>query len=163
DEKTGDILWKREYDCPYKISYASGPRTTPVVSKGRVYTLGAMGDLYCLDTKSGDVIWSKSLMKEYQIDAPHWGFAGHPLLDGDHLICVVGGKGSVAVAFNKDTGKEVWKALTAGEPGYAPPTMIEHGGKKQLIIWHPESVNSLNPETGDVHWSVPCPGKGKGK
>ena len=94
------------------------------------------------------------LLKEYKMLIPTWGFAGHPLLDGDRLICLVGGEGSVAVAFHKDTGKEIWKALSAAEPGYAPPTIITPAdGKRQLILWHPESINSLNPETGQVYWS----------
>jgi outer membrane protein assembly factor BamB len=61
----------------------------------------------------------------------------------------------VAVAFDKDSGKELWRALDAREPGYAPPTMIEAGGTKQLILWHPQSVNSLDPATGKVFWSHP--------
>src|SRR5262249_20696046 len=121
DEAKGTILWQKEYECPYRISYALGPRCTPVVTQDKVYTLGAMGDLYCFDVKNGDILWSKSLLKEYGIEAPGWGFAGHPLVDGNRLICLVGGKGSVIVAFDKDSGKELWKALSAGEPGYAPP------------------------------------------
>jgi len=140
---------------PYAVSYASGPRTTPLVDGDRVYTLGTMGDLLCLDTKDGKVLWSKNLPKYYKVEVPQWGFAGHPLLDGDHLICLVGGEGSVAVAFDKMTGKEVWRALSASEPGYAPPTMIEVAGKRQLIIWHPQAVNALDPQTGAVHWTFP--------
>jgi outer membrane protein assembly factor BamB len=75
------------------------------------------------------------------------------LLDGDRLICLVGGKDSVAVAFDKDTGKEIWKNLSAGEPGYAPPMIYEIGGVRQLILWHPESINSLDPVTGKLYWS----------
>src|SRR5437868_13923910 len=84
-----------------------------------------------------------------------WGFAGHPILDGNRLICLVGGKGSTVVAFDKDTGKELWKALSANEPGYAPPMIYTIGGKRQLIIWHPQGVNSLNPESGELYWTVP--------
>ena len=76
-------------------------------------------------------------------------------MDGKKLICLVGGEGSVAVAFDKDTGKELWQALSAEETGYCPPTMIEAGGKRQLLIWHAEAINSLDPETGKVYWSVP--------
>jgi outer membrane protein assembly factor BamB len=101
------------------------------------------------------VLWSKDLKKAYATETPIWGFAGHPLVDGKKLICLVGGKGSVAVAFDKDTGKELWKALTAEEPGYCPPSIIEAGGKRQLIIWDSENVNGLDPETGKVYWSVP--------
>ena len=159
DEAKGTLIWKYEYDRPYQIAYPSGPRTTPIISKDKVYALGAMGDLVCLDLKTGAKVWHRQLMEDYQIDAPLWGFSGHPLLDGDRLICLVGGQGSVAVAFHKDTGKELWKALTSGEPGYAPPVIYEFGGVRQLIVWHPESVNSLNPETGAVYWSQPYGGR----
>lgn len=155
DAKTGKTLWKHEYDCPYHVSYPCGPRCTPTVSEGKVYTLGTEGNLFCLDAAKGTVIWSKELKKEYKTETPVWGFTGHPLVDGKKLICLVGGKGSVAVAFDKDTGKELWKALTAEEPGYCPPSIIEAGGKRQLLIWDPENLNGLDPETGKVYWSVP--------
>jgi outer membrane protein assembly factor BamB len=155
DEATGKVLWKHEYDCPYQISYPAGPRTTPVVNGDRVYTLGAMGDLLCLDVATGKVLWSKNFPRDYNAQVPMWGFSASPLLDGDRLICLVGGPGSVVVAFHKDTGQEVWRALSAKEPGYAPPMVYEVAGKRQLIIWHPESVNSLDPETGKVYWSQP--------
>jgi outer membrane protein assembly factor BamB len=151
----GKVLWKHEYDCPYQISYPAGPRATPTVHQGKVYTLGAEGNLLCLDANGGKPLWSKDLKKEYNIEAPIWGFCGHPLVDGKKLICLVGGEGSVAVAFNKDTGAELWRALSAREPGYCPPTMIEHGGTRQLLIWHPQALNSLNPDTGEVYWSEP--------
>lgn len=162
DEKSGKILWTHEYDCLYEVSYASGPRTTPLVSGGKVYTLGTMGDLFCLDIQMGKVEWSKNLVKEYNADVQQWGFSAHPLLDGNRLICLVGGPGSVAVAFDKDTGKEIWKSLSASSAGYAPPMIYEIGGTRQLILWHADAVNSLNPETGKVYWSQPFGGK-KGK
>lgn len=156
DAATGEELWKHEYPCSYLISYPCGPRTTPTVDSDRVYTLGAEGNLLCLKTDSGEVVWSKDLKQEYHTTAPHWGFSGHPLVDGDKLICLVGGKGSVVVAFDKLTGKELWKALsTSEEAGYCPPSIIEAASKRQLIIWTPDSVNGLNPETGESYWSVP--------
>ena len=153
DEASGKILWKHEYPCVYQVSYGSGPRTTPVIAGGKVYTLGSMGDLVCLDLNQGNLIWSKNLTKEYETPAPQWGFSGHPLVDGERLICLVGGKGSVVVAFHKDTGKEIWRALEARAPGYAPPMIYEIDGKRQLILWHAESINSLDPVTGKLHWS----------
>ena len=155
DDATGELLWKHEYDCPYTISYPLGPRTTPVVAGGKVYTLGAMGNLLRLDAATGKVEWSRDFRKDYGIDAPLWGFSGHPLLDGDRLICLVGGQGSTVVAFDKETGKELWKAVSAKEPGYAPPVIYEAGGARQLIAFDAEKVSSLNPETGEVHWSEP--------
>lgn len=153
DEADGKMLWKRDYDCPYDISYPAGPRTTPTVDQERVYTLGAMGDLYCLETATGKVLWTHQFRKDYGVESPMWGFAGHPLVDGQKLICLARGEGTTVVAFDKMTGKELWRALSAAEPGYAPPMIYEAAGRRQLIIWHPEAVNSLDPETGKVYWS----------
>src|SRR5262245_1216277 len=153
DAASGKPLWTHAYDCPYKISYAAGPRCTPTVHQGKVYALGAMGNLTCLDADKGTVIWSKDFAKEYGVKAPHWGFCGHPLVDGQRLICIVGGDGTTAVAFDKDNGKELWRSLSSEQTGYSAPTMIEAGGAKQLLIWHGESLNALNPETGKPYWS----------
>lgn len=155
DEATGKQLWKHEYDCTYQMSYAAGPRAVPVVTGDQVYTLGAMGDLYCFNIKTGAVVWNKNLLKEYGFETPTWGICSSPLIDGQRLVCLAGGEGSVGVAFDKDTGKELWKALSAREPGYAPPMIYEIGGKRQLILWHPQAVNALNPETGEVYWTQP--------
>jgi outer membrane protein assembly factor BamB len=163
DAKNGDVLWKHEYDCPYRISHPGGPRCTPTVQDAKVYTLGAEGNLFCLDARKGKVIWAKDFKKHYRAQTPLWGFAGHPLVHGKSVFCVVGGQGagSMVVGFDKDSGKELWKALSGdpnlsgGDQGYCPPTLIEAGGKKQLLIWHGSSINSLDPETGKRYWSVP--------
>jgi outer membrane protein assembly factor BamB len=159
DEATGKVLWKHEYDCTYRISYAAGPRTTPVVHDGKVYTLGAMGHLFCLDAANGKVLWSKDFVADFKAPVPLWGFAAHPLLDGDKLICLVGGKDQIVVAFDRKTGEVKWHALSfenrGTQLGYCPPMIFRAGGKRQLIVWHPESVNSLDPETGKVYWSEP--------
>jgi len=153
DAASGAVHWKHEYQRTYNISYPKGPRCTPTVADGKVYALGAEGDLHCLNAQSGMVVWKKDFVSEYKAKTPQWGFTNHPLVDDRWVYCVVGGTGSVVVAFDKDTGEEAWRALSASEPGYCPPTMIEHGGDKQLIIWHKESINSLNPGTGEVRWS----------
>src|SRR6185436_10686313 len=128
---------------------------TPAIADGKVYALGAEGNLFCLDAEKGTAIWSNDFKKTFSVKTPMWGFAGHPLVDGKKLICLAGGQGSVAIAYDKDTGKELWRALSAKEPGYAPPMIYEFAGKRQLILWHPESVNSLDPETGKVLWTYP--------
>ncbi len=155
DAATGRLLWKHEYDCPYSISYASGPRCTPTVADGRVYALGAEGNLACLDAATGRLLWSKDFKTDYAAPTPIWGFCGHPLVEGDLLVCLVGGPGSVAVAFDRVTGAERWKALTASESGYCPPTMIESAGARQLVIWDADNLNALDPATGRVLWSQP--------
>lgn len=155
DAATGEVIWEHSVPRAYDVSYGGGPRCTPTVDGDRVYSLGAMGHLDCLSTKDGSVLWSKSFTEDYDAKVPIWGFAGHPLVHGDHLVCLVGGPGSVAVAFDKRTGKEVWKALSSREPGYCPPTLIEQGGNDVLLIWHPEALNALDPASGEIHWSIP--------
>ena len=153
DVVDGRVLWKHEYECPYTVSYPAGPRATPTVQEGKVYTLGAEGNLFCLEAASGKVLWSREFKKDYGAKTPLWGFAAHPLIDGKKLICLVGGEGSVAMALDKDNGNELWRALSAKEPGYCPPMIYEFNGKRELIIWHPEAVNALDPDTGKVYWS----------
>ncbi len=153
--KTGESVWKYEYDCNYTVSFPSGPRCTPTVQDGKVYFLGAEGNLACLDVATGKPIWTKDFKKDYGAKTALWGYCSHPLVVGNKLFCVVGGEGSTAVAFDKDTGKELWKALTAEEQGYSAPTLIDAGGTKQLLIWHASSINGLDPETGKKYWAVP--------
>ncbi len=117
----GSEVWKHENDCTYKISYPAGPRATPTVADGKVYVLGAEGDLFCLDAKTGRELWSKNFKEDYRAETPIWGFAGHPLVEGNKVFCIVGGKDSVAVAFDKDTGKELWRSLSASAPVTQPP------------------------------------------
>jgi outer membrane protein assembly factor BamB len=154
DEKDGKPLWTHAYDCTYEVGYPGGPRTTPLVHGGKVYTLGTMGDLLCLDISDGKVLWSKNFRKDYNAPIQTWGFSASPLLDGDRLICLVGGD-AVAVAFHKDTGKELWKGPAVKEHGYCPPVIYKVGDRRQLIIWEPAAVNGLDPETGKVLWSQP--------
>ena len=153
DAASGKLLWKHEYERPYAISYASGPRCTPTVADGSVYTLGAEGDLRCLDAATGKLIWSKDFKKDYAATTPIWGYCGHPLVDGDQLVCVVGGEGSVAVAFDRKTGRELWKNLSASEQGYCPPTIVGSAGSRQLLIWDADKLNALEPATGRLVWS----------
>jgi outer membrane protein assembly factor BamB len=155
NEADGKVLWSYEYDCPYTCSYPLGPRTTPVINNGKAYTLGTEGNLFCFDADSGKVLWSHDFKKDYGAKTPYWGFAAHPLVDGQKLICVVGGKDSIAVAFDKETGKEIWKSLDASQQGYCPPMIYEIAGKRQLIIWDADAVNGLDPETGKPYWSHP--------
>jgi outer membrane protein assembly factor BamB len=161
DARTGAKIWEHAYDCAYRISYPAGPRATPLVAGSRVFTLGAMGDLLCLETQDGKVVWRRELLKDFTDEPPVWGYAAHPLLDGDRLICLVGGTNSAVVAFHKDTGKELWRALDTREIGYAPPVIYIVDGKRQLVIWHPDGVVGLTPETGKVLWTHSYPVGGK--
>lgn len=156
DEKTGNELWKHEYECDYgRLSYPSGPRANPTVDGDRVYHLGAMGDLVCLDAAKGTVRWSKNFPKDYGGRIPIWGYAAHPLIDGDKLICLGGGTDRLVVALDKKTGKDLWaKESCASDFGYCPPMIYTFGGRRQLIIWHGTAVLGLDPETGGRLWKV---------
>ncbi len=157
NESDGKLIWEHKYDCEYGISYASGPRVTPAVDGKHLYSLGAEGHLRCLTTDSGKLVWEKRLggPEKGETPTPIWGFATHPLVDGDKVICLTGRPDGIVAAFNKLTGEELWSAVRAKGPGYCPPMIHEAAGRRQLIVWHPESVNSLDPETGKVYWSVP--------
>ena len=155
DLKTGKDRWVFEHKVDYMLSYPGGPRATPTVADGRVYFLGAMGHFTCLDAKTGTVIWQKDFQKDFGAPLPIWGFSAHPLVKDGTVYCLVGGEGSVAVAFDAVTGKVKWKSLSVKNQGYCPPSIINAGGVEQLIIWHSEAMNSLNPATGEKYWDLP--------
>jgi outer membrane protein assembly factor BamB len=96
-----------------------------------------------------------NLPERYGAKPPVWGYAACPLLDGDRLITLAGGDGSLVVALHKDTGKELWRALSAFSIGYCPPIIYTVGKTRQLVVWEPEAVCGLEPETGKVYWQVP--------
>lgn len=161
DIASGKTVWEHTYDCPYTIAYPTGPRCTPTVDGDFVFTLGAMGHLKCFNRSSGEIVWEKNLMEEYGTKPPPWGFSSHPIVDGDHLLLPVGGgQGSAVVCFNKSTGEEVWRNLISTDVAYAPLMIFEGPGppaKRQLLFWHGDGVDSLNPNTGRLYWHVTWP------
>lgn len=169
DVKTGNEIWTHEYESQYTILYPTGPRCTPTVDGEYVYTLGAMGDLKCLKVENGDLVWQKKLTEEYKTKPPLWGYASHPYVDGENLIVPTGGDTSGIVAFNKTTGKEIWRAITTSDIGYSPIIIHEptHDApttdassvntKRQLIFWHGEGISSLSPDDGTEYWSCQFP------
>ena len=160
DEQTGEVLWTHEWETTYRMlvySYAVGPRATPTVDDDRVYVLGATGRLFCFDVETGAIRWQKDYIEDYDTSVPVYGIASAPLVDGDRLIALVGGEpDALVVAFDKHTGEELWRSLPVrSELGYAHPVIYEAGGVRQLIIWHPEALASLDPETGAIYWEHP--------
>ena len=158
DEKSGRILWSREWTADYKgIGYATGPRATPTVDGDRVYIVGGTGILLCLNAGTGAVIWQKDYVRDYRMEMPGWGITSAPLIDGNRVIAIVGGRPDAKVmAFDKANGKEMWRALPSdSEQGYCQPVIVEVGGIRQLIIWHPIAAASLDPATGTVYWQQP--------
>ena len=158
DQKTGKVLWAREWPANYQgIGYGTGPRATPTVDGDRAYIAGAAGALLALDARTGAIVWNKDYVQDYGTVIPGWGIASSPIVDGHRLIAIVGGQPDAkVVAFDKLTGKELWRAIASdSEPGYSQPIIVEASGKRQLIIWHPVAVTSLDPATGAVHWQQP--------
>jgi outer membrane protein assembly factor BamB len=155
DESTGKTLWTHAYDVAYEAwafdpTQEIGPVATPIVHDGKIYTLGRLGHLFCLDAKKGEVLWQRNLEKDYAgAFAPG---TPSPLIEGDLLILFIGGKpGACVVGLHKDTGKEVWTALDESLT-FSSPIVISSGGKKQLIVWTQESVTSLDPAAGTTYW-----------
>lgn len=156
DANSGQLLWKHEHPARYTISYPAGPRATPVVHDGLVYTIGAVGHMFCFAADSGEIRWQKDFQQDFGTQLPTWGMAASPLVDGDRLITLVGGTdGGLVICFHRKTGEELWRALNDTGVGYCPPVIYEFGGRRQLIIWHPTAVSALDPETGAVLWEVP--------
>lgn len=159
DEATGKPLWQLSWAADYRgIDYGGGPRATPTVDGDRVYVLGAAGELLCLRAENGAIEWRKNFRKEYGADNLMWGSACAPLVDGDRLIAVAGGKPDAKiVAFNKRTGREIWRALSSvdSEPGYSQPVLAVIDGNRRLIVWHAGAVAALDPEDGRLAWEHP--------
>ena len=153
EEATGKALWTYAYEAEYPDlppENRSTPTATPIVEAGRLYMIGGNGHVHCLVAATGKPVWEKRLDKEFEIKPQSC--RPSPLIEGDLLILLTGGKPTACViALEKNSGKEVWKALDDSVSN-SSPIVITAGGKRQLIVWTGESVTSLVPSTGEVHW-----------
>ena len=155
DAATGKILWTHEDEQTYGMSYPNGPRCTPLVADGKVYTLGGEGLLHCFEAETGEVVWDLELKDRYDSKAPLWGFSAHLVLDGDRLLTLAGDNGPHVVALDKATGEELWRTDVSKQSGYSPPTFMTIGGERQLVTARPDKFAAVDPETGEELWSVP--------
>ena len=153
---SGQPIWKHEYSVKYdKLDYGNGPRAAPTWHDGKLYTVGALGELRCLIAATGERVWSKNYVSDLKGRLPPWGFAGSAFMDGDNVLVQPGGEnGGSIVALNRHTGDEVWRSLD-DEAGYATPMIVEHQGQRQLICWTPTNIHSLDPASGQPFWHVP--------
>jgi formylglycine-generating enzyme required for sulfatase activity/outer membrane protein assembly factor BamB len=153
---TGKPLWAHAYAVSYQgLSYPGGPRAAPTVHDGRVYALGAVGHLHCLDSATGAVRWARDMVRQERARVPTWGFAASPVVFEDLLIIHAGAEpDGCLVALDRRTGKEAWRSLP-DQAGYATPLLIEREGRRQLVCWTPTHVRGLEPRTGKLLWSVP--------
>ncbi|MBL8176285.1 MAG: PQQ-like beta-propeller repeat protein [Bryobacterales bacterium] len=158
DEATGHTLWTHSWPADYRgLDYHNGPRITPTVDQDRVYALGAKGMLFCLRTRDGKPLWSSDFVRDFDAQIPGWGASNAPIVHGNLVIAIVGGKGDAkVVAFDKFTGKPIWRALSSqqSEQGYSQPVIV-HNPSPQLIVWHAGAIDALHPATGKHLWSHP--------
>jgi outer membrane protein assembly factor BamB len=155
DMATGRELWTQRWEAEYNDSNGDGPRSTPTWDQGRIYALGATGELRCLDANSGAVIWGKNILSENQAENLQWAQAASPLIVDDKVIVLPGGGGGKSVvAYNKMTGAPVWKALDDRQ-AYVSPMLVELGGRRQIVVVSSTRVVGLTPENGSLLWSYP--------
>lgn len=159
DASTGELIWTHRYPVRYGVlgGYNNGPRASATIHDGRVYTLGAVGHVFCFDATSGEVLWSHDMVADFDAEVPMWGFAASPVIDGERVLIHAAGRpnGSL-MAFNRLTGEEIWRSLP-DQAGYSTPILIDAPSGRQITLWTPEHIHGLDPETGEVYWSVPYP------
>jgi len=156
DASTGEEVWIHTYNRPYSgVGYPTGPRASVLIHDGRAYSFGTMGDLHCLDALTGKIIWKVVGMEDYDIGTPVWGLASSPIIEKDLLIVQLGGRPDAClVAFDRITGREVWRALS-DQASYTAPIIIDQAGKRVLVCWTGDNLAGLDPANGNVYWKVP--------
>lgn len=153
DVETGRELWTHGWDAEFRESMGGdGPRATPTWEAGRLWALGAQGDLICLDSKSGKVQWSKNILKDNGATNLQWGMSGSPLIVDDKVVVLPGGRaGKSVVAYNKVTGAPVWRSLNDTQ-AYVSPMLVTLAGKRQILMVSSNRVVGLAPEDGTLLW-----------
>ncbi len=150
DAASGAERWKRTFKNGRSLQYGPGPRATPLIFKGKVYVLGAFGDLHCLDLKTGKTVWQKDYRKDLGArHFPTWGFCGSPVLAGGRLII----HPDKLVALDPESGKTLWQGEASGT-NYATPLVGTFGGVEQVIDYEPAALSGWELKTGKRLWST---------
>lgn len=153
DVETGREIWTHGWDAEFRESMGGdGPRATPTWEAGRLWALGAEGDLICFEAKSGKVNWSRNILKDSGAENLQWGMSGSPLIVDDKVIVLPGGRaGKSVAAYNKLTGAPVWKSL-GDRQAYVSPMLVTLAGKRQILVVSSNRVVGLAPEDGALLW-----------
>jgi outer membrane protein assembly factor BamB len=155
DAETGDRLWQRTYSrAAFKSFYGNGPRATPAVSAGKLYTFGITGVLTCYDAEKGKQLWQVDTLEKLQAKNLFFGMACSPLVEGDKVLVNVGGKGAAVVALDKTKGDVIWKNLDDGA-SYSSPIIFGEGKERQAVFLTQQSVVGLSPGDGSLLWRIP--------
>jgi outer membrane protein assembly factor BamB len=165
DLASGRELWTFAYEAAGSFMFA-GSRTTPTVDGELVYTVGPMGDLHAISTKTQKPVWRKNIWKDFGggAELPRWAIVQNPLIYGDALIVAPQTSEAGVVAYDKLTGALKWKSpALSGIPGYVTPSIVKVGGEDHLVMItgavgrgrtaRDGSVTGLDPRTGNVLWT----------
>jgi outer membrane protein assembly factor BamB len=156
----GKVIWRESYAAPYEMnsaarSHGKGPKSTPVVAGGRVFTHGINGHVSAYDAAKGTVLWRKNFAGEFKATSPVFGASASPIVDGNNVIVHVGGDDSGALtAFDAATGKMNWKWDGDG-PAYTSPIIVTLGGVRQLITQSQKHCLAVSPVNGKLIWKIP--------
>ena len=153
DAAKGTKLWETKIAPAFKNQFGDGPRATPTIEGNSVYVYSPSGLLACLDAEKGELTWSVNLLTEFGGKKVDYGLSASPFVDGELVYAIPGGKGAGVAAFNKKTGKLVWKTGD-DKAAYASPMMVTAGGQKQIIFFTATGLLSVTPDQGKELWRV---------
>jgi outer membrane protein assembly factor BamB len=156
DAATGKELWKGSYPTAYRDDFArgDGPRSTPAVAGGRVYTFGAGGQLRCWSWENGAAQWQVDTESVFKPPRGFFGRVCSPLVESNAVFLNVGGPKAGVVAFQADTGKVLWQA-TSDEPSYSSPVLATFSGQRRLLMVTRSTLTALDPVRGEVLFQYP--------
>jgi outer membrane protein assembly factor BamB len=151
---TGEAVWKHHDEARFWDSHAgAGPRSTPTLSNGRVYTFGATGILNVLEAGDGTLVWSRNLALDNQVEIPAWGFCSSPVVAGNVVIVALAG---TLFACDIGSGDSRWHGNEGGK-GYSSPHLMEIDGIPQVLLMNDRGAISVAPDNGDLLWEFPWP------
>ncbi len=150
----GKILWQVKNGKGWTGDHP-GTRGTPTIDSDRLYHESPLGNIICLEAKTGKKVWGLNILDKFQSKNIFWALSESLLVDGDNLICCPGGPQTCMVALDKNTGAVVWKAPSTNEPaGYASPIVVEYEGLRIIITLTLKGMIGVNADTGELLWHV---------
>jgi outer membrane protein assembly factor BamB len=156
DVATGKEAWSTPHGSAFRNDRGDGPRGTPTVDGDRVYALGGSGDLTALDARTGKIVWSKNVLKEFGGSNITWGISESPLVLGDKVLVNPGGPGASIVALNKANGALIWKSQS-DKAGYSSAIPVEVNGTTQVVFFTAERAVGLDAKDGRLLWEYGKP------
>ncbi len=154
DLQTGKELWATPNGEIFRNGQGNGPRSTPTYDNGKLYSLGANGDLSCLNAQNGQSVWKQNILSTYGAQNIQWGISESPLVDGEKVVCTPGGSVATMVALNKQNGSPIWLAKVPGNPkaGYASVVVATIHGRKEYINFCHNGLLGVDAESGKPLW-----------